>query len=272
MAFRVGTLGDPNSGKSFAWTFFDKGEKAFAICPSQKILHMRTSEGSLLKPLQIKVDGLNTEGQSTVNIILKVLKDKIDPNKVKTIGHYIICSQVKKVSAIKQFVSRYMLDIRIIVTPDFTHYVSYIIQTPAFQARKSGGEAFARFWELAADTLRSVILASDNLREDLLDFTEFHSEYNGQLDTYELFVPAGNMLKDKFKPMSYYDIMLCSYVTPFEDEKDETKRFKFIVVNTGRHSGRGMNLFADIQKDGMIPNNMSLVVERLVKYLGMPQI
>ena len=98
--------------------------------------------------------------------------------------------------------------------------------------------------------------------------TEYHAKYNAEDDLYEVFVPAGAMLTEKFKPESYYDIFLHTYVVPFEEEEDDSQRFKFVVSKVGRYDGRSMHLFADVSKDGMIPNDLELVLSRVRKSLG----
>lgn len=277
MAFRVGITGLPNTGKSFSWTSYKNGDEVFAICPSSKILYVRKNNGNLLEPLQVEVEGVGksieeltrAKGLPNGSSLLSSLANSDLPlSKIKVKGDYVICSDVQYVADIKKFVDKYLHSKKIIVTPDFTHFISYIIQSPKFINRKSGGEAFQRFWELAADTLRNIILSADELKNIKLDFTEFHSQYNENLNQFEIYTPAGNMLVDKFKPESYFDLMLYSYVLPYEIEKDETRRFKFITIKKEGYEGRGMGLFLDIAKEGMIPNDMNLVIPRLKKFLN----
>lgn len=277
-AFRVGITGLPNTGKSFAWRTYQNGDEVFTICPSSKVVHIRNKDGNLPQPIQISVEGsgssleeiMKNKNLPNPGAVLSSLgfATSLDASKVKATGDYIICSDVKYVSGIKKFVDRFMPSKKIILTTDFTHFISYVIQDPIFIARKSGGEAFQRFWELAADTLRNTILSADSLNNVKLDITEFHSQYNQGLDQFEIYTPAGNMLVDKFKPESYFDIMMYSYVLPYETEKDETKRFKFITVKKEGYDGRAMGLFLDVAKEGMIPNDMNLVIGKLKEYLN----
>lgn len=120
---------------------------------------------------------------------------------------------------------------------------------------------------MAADSLNVTLAGIDDLRNDLIVVTEYHAKYNAEDDLYEVFVPAGTMLTEKFKPESYYDIFLHTYVVPFEEEEDDSKRFKFVVSKVGRFDGRSMHLFPDAEK-GMIPNNLELVLSRVRKSLG----
>lgn len=273
MAFRVGVTGLPNTGKSFAWKFY-RGDDVFAILPSSKILHARREDGSLLSKHPLRINGKTlaeiaeqTKLGSEYAAMNAIMSKNKPVSEVETSGHYVQCSDVRYVQMYKLFVSKYMPQIKITLNPDFTHYISFIIQSEEFQRRKSGGEAFARFWELAADTLRNVILVADKMRPDMLDITEFHSVWNEDLNQFEIYTPAGNMLVDKFKPETYFDIMLYSYVIPYEQVTKESDRFKFMVIKREGYDGRSMGLFEDVADAGLIPNNMGMVIERLREYL-----
>lgn len=277
MAFRVGITGLPNTGKSFAWTFYKKGEEVLAICPSAKIIHVRDSEGNLPQPLEIAIEGkgstseevIKALGARNLNEVVKRIVDHNAPkNKVSAKGNMVTCSDVNYVKYYKLFASEYMPHIKIVLCPDFTHYISYVISSKAFMSRKHGGEAFQRFWDLAADTLNNIIHASDEMRSDIIDITEFHAEYNEELDLFGIYTPAGKMLTEKFKPETYFDIMLHAKVLPFEEQPDDTKRFKFVINKQGKYDGRSIGLFNDIAERGMIPNDMSLIITRLRKYLN----
>ena len=73
------------------------------------------------------------------------------------------------------------------------------------------------------------------------------------------------MLNNSFLPKSYFDIMLVSYVEPYSDDVKDEDRFKFIVTYKEPYDGRAMGLFNDIADKGMIPNDMSIVLERVRK-------
>lgn len=279
--FRVGLIGLPNTGKSFSWTFYEKGEEVFAICPSSKIVHIRDSNKKLLQPINISINGVGNTiqelcaklAQPNANSLCRKLNTMYCGNKkvkgstevdVVVTGNIIQCSDVKYVADWKLFISNFT-DAKVIVTTDFTHYMSSIISSKEFMARKSGGEAFQRFWDLAADMLSNIFLSTDSLRHGLIDVTEFHAQYDENLNLFKIFLPAGNMLNNSFLPESYFDIMLHSTVLPYEQEPDESKRFKFVVIQKDKFAGRSMNLFET--KDGTIPNNMQVVISKLNEYL-----
>ena len=276
MAFRVGVTGLPNTGKSFGWSSY-KGDDVFAICPSMKILHTRRSDGSMFTPINVVVEGvgdgndaiMKSKGFRSEGELLAALSSSgLPKEKIKVTGDYIICSEVKFYTGIKMFVNNYMPDKKIILTTDFTHLINYIMQSESFRNKKAGGEAFQKYWDMAADVLANVIISSDKLNNIQLDFTEFHAEYNSELGIYEIYTSGGKMLTEKFKPESYFDIMLHSYFIPYEAEKDESKRFKYITIKRDGYEGRSIGLFADVAQEGAIPNDMALVIERLRKFLN----
>jgi len=124
-------------------------------------------------------------------------------------------------------------------------------------------------WELAGDALNGYFLNIDNLREDMLVVTEFHSTFdaNGENPQYKIFVPAGNMLSEKFLPDSYYDYLLYTKVISEAVESDYTKRFKFVVNRTGPYPARSANAFSGQME---IPNDLQYVLDSVRKYIGIP--
>ncbi len=286
MAQRAALIGLPNTGKSISRKFIFNGERAFVISPSSKMTHLFTSEGKTkakdmlhfpeggkpVNQLDFTINGVTATDfmkKNNVPNIHELVKGMVtNPHsfKIEATGNYIVCSEVKYVEYYQTFISRFMPSINMIFLADFTHWVSYILRSPSFRKQTSGGGAFERFWTLAADTLDNIILAADTLRDDIIVYTEYHAEYHQDTDTYRVFVPAGNMLNDKFLPKSYYDICLHTEITPYEEEQDDSKRYKFVVKNLGRKDGRGMDLFNDIEEKGMIPNNIEVVDSRIRKY------
>lgn len=111
-------------------------------------------------------------------------------------GNWTLCPSLYTLPMILDYVNK-LPNIKVIILPDFTHFISKILADKNFISRKAGGEAFQRFWELAADTLNNFMLTQINLREDLIAITEYHSEYNEVQDTFKIFVPGGKMLEEK---------------------------------------------------------------------------
>lgn len=104
------------------------------------------------------------------------------------------------------------------------------------------------------------------MRNDLIVVTEYHGEEkeNGNI---ELFVPAGEMLKKKFMPESYYDVLLVTKVIPDDNGDVDENSYKFVTRRTANIPlARSMNIFKDL----LIPNDMQLVLTEVRKYLGFP--
>lgn len=160
-----------------------------------------------------------------------------------------------------------MPHIKVIILPDFTHYISKILATKSFIEQKSGGQAFQRFWELAANALNSFFLHIDKLPEDLIVVTEFHIEFDESANMYKIFVPGGKMLNDKFLADSYYDILLYTHVESEDDFPEDEDRYKFVTKRIGKYNARSAGLF----KEPFVENNLQEVIDRVKKYNGLPE-
>jgi hypothetical protein len=160
-------------------------------------------------------------------------------------------------------------DIKYLVLPDFTHFISNILSSKAFITRKAGGEAFQRFWELAADALNTFLNNIAKLREDLIVIIEFHSQFDTYTNKFNIFVPGGNMLTEKFKIDSYFDLLLYSYCKPDPDNAlSDAEKYKFIVkratIDGIEYPARSMGIFEDVIEEGhFIPNNLQLVIDKI---------
>ena len=234
MAIKLGLIGFPNSGKSFSRKTIKKGEEVFVIAPSHKAMHITDSSG---KPI-------------------KKLSDD------KKSGNWVVISDLKILPKILEYVSKDRPEIKTIILPDFTHFISAIVSDKKFIARKAGGEAFQRFWELAGDALQNFIISIDNLRDDLIVVTEYHAEFDEPSDMFKIFVPGGKMLEEKFKLDSYYDFMLYTHVKM--KESGEVDSYNFVTRRWDKYNARSSELF----KDTLIPNDLELVLSKMREYLG----
>ena len=268
MAYKIGLVGLTNTGKSFSRRTIKNGEEVFILSPSQKALHIRDSKGNPLKPLNISTEtSKNTEeicakiGVTRNNLAGKLIRNN---TPLAITGNYLVMKDVRLLEDWIRFVSTKMPNIKVLILPDFTHYISEVIAQKEFIQRKSGGEAFQRFWELAADALNNFITSIDELREDLLVVTEYHCEYNEATNMFEIFVPGGKMLKDKFLPDSYYDVMLYTHVLEDDGTIKQEDRYKFVTHRTDKYNARCLNLF----EDTYIPNDLQLVLNKVREYIG----
>ena len=81
---------------------------------------------------------------------------------------------------------------------------------------------------------------------------------------FEIFVPGGKMLKDKFLPDSYYDVMLYTHVLEDDGTIKQSDRYKFVTHRTDKYNARCLNLF----EETYIPNDLQLVVDKVKDYIG----
>lgn len=270
MAYKIGIVGLTNTGKSFSRKTLRKGEDVFVLSPTQKALHIRDSDGNPLKPLNVATDKspslmeiAKATGTSRNTVVYKLL----NKSGLSITGNYFVMKDLKYLEAWLQFIDKQMPHIKILIMPDFTHYISEILSNKEFIQRKSGGEAFQRFWELAAEALNNFITSIDELREDLLVVTEYHCEYDEAKEIFEIYVPGGKMLKDKFLPDSYYDVLLYTHVLEDDGSLKQSERYKFVTHKTGKYNARCLDLF----EDTFIPNNLQLVVDKVSDYIGLKQ-
>jgi nicotinamide riboside kinase len=276
MATRVAVMGLPNTGKSFSRTYIKKGEECFVISPSAKESHLFLSDGKPAQMLDMSIktvvglekiaEKMNTSSRHDV---IRTFAANSLPEGTTITGNFAMVSDMKYVSDYLKFIDKHMPHIKNVFIADFTHFISTIIASKEFMSRKQGGQAFERYWDLAADSLNQLLLSVDLLqRRELIVVIEFHSAYSSEDDIYKIFVPAGKMLTEKFMPESYFDFVVHTSVIPWEDEKEEENRFKFVVVKKQRYDGRMANIFKYTAIDGTIPNNMETLLQSLRQYLG----
>ena len=177
-------------------------------------------------------------------------------------GNWTIVPDIKSVQSHMNVISKVMPHIKTIVIPDFTHYISKILASEQFMKANSGGGAFARFWTLAAESLNAFFLGADALRDDLIVVIEFHAEFNDTEDVFQIFVPGGKMLSEKFKPESYFDIMLCTHIEKNDDGSVDANSYKFVTRKLNYYNARSMELFSET----LIPNNLDTVLKTVREY------
>ena len=270
MGFRIGIVGFVNSGKSMSRKFIENGEECFILYPSQKATYLYTSDH---KPVQkLKITGKSADTTEQLMGLFKVstftnLLRKLNPQPKGKLTSYITgnAALVKKIEDLPlylEFIDKHMPWIKVVFMADFTHYISEIISNKEFIERKHGNEAYQRFWELSGTALQAFITKSDSLRDDLIIVTEFHGEVDDK-EGFRISIPAGNMLREKFKPDSYYDVLLCTKVIPDDNGVITPDSYKFVTRKTAEYPiARSMDLF----DEELIPNNMQLVLTAVKEY------
>lgn len=281
MAIRLGLLGEPNSGKSFGRSFLD-GEKCFAILPSSKETYLYkehsypknpkpvdpltivSKAGTTNEELAFKLGfNANTHLSPMHFLVSKILTDGKFRESVSISGNYVNAQTMGEIPMFSKFVEQCLPNINIIILPDFTHFLSNTMGTKKFQDNKGYGKYVITAIEALNVFFQRTI---DEMRKDIIVITEYHLE--DREDKEEgIFVPAGKMLRDHFKPESYFDYLLgAKWISHEEDpslKKNErycyltgpTEKFKFV---------RDGGLF----EEERIPNNLQLVVEKIQQKHG----
>ena len=304
MGSKVGIGGYQNSGKSYGRRYIRDGENVMIIQPSVKSSHLFTSIPGIEKMDEKQIDDAIKSGKrkpveafdiSSPEKKYKNLKEALElvPNpENKTLeymlrmidakkklgyfgatnaearkhlkGNIILCEKLSSLLFFINFVDKWMPWIHTIILPDFTHFISETITTPEFINRKIGGEQYAKYLDLAAESLRGFIKSSDKLRKEVIVVTEYHVELIAETGVYEVFTPGGKMIKEKFIPTSYYDTFLftdCEY----SDDKDGEVEYRYVTRKIKRYpEARSIGGFDELY----IPNNLQTVLDKVRQYNG----
>jgi hypothetical protein len=278
MAYRVGIMGPPNTGKSYSRRFIKKGQNTFILQPSMKASHLLEDglkpigafdiSGEKFKNLKEAKELLNTP---STNAVIDYFNRKIAPGKFKrenVKGNVQLVKDLNMLPVWMKFIDIHMPWIDTIILADFTHYLSEVISDQNFIERKAGGEAYQRFWELAGVALRNFITGVDGYRNDLVVVTEFHADFDEKLNSFQLYTPAGKMITEKFKPETYYDVLLCTEAEVVENDSPEpTRNYYFITEKTAKYPlARAMNMFDTTR----IPNNLQMVLDKVRESMAIP--
>jgi len=279
MATRIAVIGPVNTGKSMSRRNLDPNE-VFIIAPTAKSLHLKQPDGSPLPRLNVKTkqsknieeviqslraNKINVSSPEDVCAYLYANRKKMkEVSGLEVTGSWMLCKDMNSISNIQRFVAEYLPEKKIIIQPDYTHYVSNRVSGAQFIQRKSGGEAFQRFYELASDSLNHFIASADNLPEDMLVITEYHADLDENTGEYKVFVNAGKMLEEKFKPESYYDFIFYTHIDVDEDGEVTPDSYKFVTKRWKNYPARSAGLF----EETLIPNDLAPVVQKVREYQG----
>lgn len=271
MAVRLGIMGPPNTGKSFSRKFLRNPEEVFVLSSSLKALYLEDKNGNPLPRFNVSTPTIKNldeiikqkRASNPTMTPMQVLASMINaPEGALTFtGNWAKVPDMKALQVYMKLIANQMPHIKMIVIPDFTHYINEVITSDEFRDTR-GGKAFERFYSLAADALNSFILTADKIRDDIIVVTEYHAEYDEELEHFRIYVPQGKMLKEKLQPESYYDIMLCTKVELDDEGKTTPNSYKFITNRLGPYNARCMGLF----EDDVIPNNLQTVVDKVRDY------
>src|SRR5690606_9428651 len=78
------------------------------------------------------------------------IKEGIEKAREYLSGNFILCEDIENLSFYISFIAEFMPWIHTIILPDFTHFISEKITSAEFIAKKTGGEQYSKYLDLAA--------------------------------------------------------------------------------------------------------------------------
>lgn len=150
------------------------------------------------------------------------------------------------------------LEIKYVLIEDFTHFFNTRLMDKTFIARKMGNDAFAKWNELAADTLPVITGESETFRDDLFIVFNAHVETNE--DGLISLQTPGKLLEKSINIVSYFTYVLHSIVTKGSDEK---MNYHFLTNRDGMHEAKTPK---GMFKSLLIPNDIKLVIDTILAY------
>lgn len=286
----MGICGESGTGKSFSRSFMgeDQARESFVILPSPKHPYLFNANKKLLRPLNIrfsKDDGSQANTLSMysdflkkkaysktdtavkdmsycdfLRVVLKQLNAKGEEalKSIEVMGNHVMDNNINNLPFYYNLINTYYKKIKNIFTEDFTHFLSAIFSSDKFKSRTAGGEAYARFWDLAADVHNKTLTIAQTMRSDLLFINYYHAKYSEELGKYVVFIPGGKMLDEKFKLPSFYDYFFFTKVD--EEEKSLDKRYKLTTITGPSGNSRDSGLYS-LKGDFEISNNIGKVID-----------
>lgn len=274
MGYLLGIGGNQNTGKSYSRSFLK--EEAVVITCNTKSIYLTKKDGSAVDEIMIKSSDHKTMAETlqkwNVSHVTQLaqlacnaaLTGKSRPS-LDIIGNYIVVENIIQAQIWLQFVSLFMPHIKVVIFPDFTHFITETLTDTNFRLRGKTKEAFERYVDLAADAFNTFFKSARATRKELIQVIEFHIEFDENARVWNIFTPGGKMLKEKFKPESYFDVFLVSHFIDEEDDKDlkYADRFQFLT-RKHKHFDARSNVH-DPETELMVPNNLQDVITRIRK-------
>ena len=148
--------------------------------------------------------------------------------------------------------------IKYIFLEDFTHHFNKRVMDRTFIAKKVGGEAFAKWNELASDIMNNIISTAENMRDDIFIVVAAHTQIteNGQ----ETLRTPGKLLENSIDIPSYFTYIFHTSVVMKDNNNRE---YRFLTNNDGVHEAKTSK---GCFKELYIPNDMKLVIDTIDKY------
>jgi hypothetical protein len=283
----LGIAGFQNTGKSYSRRYIPDGHNCVVIQPSVKTSYLYTgpkdeaikngtrkligdfeakSPEGKFKTLKEGAPMLKNAGPHTNEFdVMAILTHHKQPGYFAPehfAGNIIYAPEFHQLVIATNFVNKLMPWIHTIIFPDFTHFITEKITSNEFINRKYGNEAFAKYNEMAADAFRGFIKSAHTLRKDLVVVTEYHAEWVADKSRYELFLPGGQQMKNKFLPASYYDMLLFTEIKYNEMDDEAPPEYNYITRATPSYpEARSGGAYDTLR----VPNNLHDALTQLRK-------
>lgn len=223
MATLILLEGKSGSGKSSSWENMDESQ-SYVVSPNSKPMPFeggRTRYSKEKKNISYGVDLM------TIAPLLKAINEKAE-------------------------------HVKYIFLEDFTHHFNKRVMDRSFIAKKVGGEAFAKWNELASDIMNNIITTAENMREDIFIVVAAHTqiEENGT----EVLKTPGKLLNQSIDIPSYFTYIFHTNVSMKDGNNRE---YRFLTNSNGVHEAKSPK---GCFKDLYIPNDMKLVIDTINKY------
>ena len=216
--------GNPGSGKSTSWENMPENESCI-ISPNSKPL-----------PFEGFSKRYNAEKK---NIFYNT--------QLNHVGDYLLN------------ISEKAPNVKYINIEDITHFWNQRTTDPKFIAKKSGGEAFSKWNELAGEILVNIFLTAQKLRDGMFVVINAHVE-NKDDGKVSLLTP-GKILDANIKIPSYFTYIFHSVVIP----ENGKPTYKFLTNDDGVHEAKTpKNCFKELYID----NDMKAIIDRIKEYQG----
>lgn len=149
------------------------------------------------------------------------------------------------------------LHIKHILIEDFTHFFNARLMDKGFIARKLGNDAFAKWNELAADTLPVITGNAESFRDDLFIVFNAHVELNE--NGIQALQTPGKLLEKSINIVSYFTYVL--HTVPVKT--DSGMKYQFLTNFNGTHEAKTPK---GMFKELFIPNDIAQVIETIKSY------
>ena len=170
----------------------------------------------------------------------------------------IFTNQLNDVYGVVDYVSKSKPEVKVIIWDDFFHFVSARIFDPAFLARKTGNDAFAKWNELGADVFNTVFSQAQTLRSDLYIVILAHTDVKD--DGTVSIKTAGKLMDNTIEIPSYFSYIFHGMI----QEKDGGK-IEYVVQthkNTVYEAKTPMGAFDPMYID----NDLKVIIDRINEY------